>query len=83
MQDKMETKSFNNMAFNGKCISQVIRILVTSLNQNKMMELDFAWKQMVEQEFHNLKKKYSQDLKTLFRDIEARLPLSKYDLLTE
>lgn len=46
----LEVKVWNGLRFNGKIIGSLISNLVMSLNANQMLELDFAWKQMIENE---------------------------------
>lgn len=72
---KLEVKVWNGMKFTGKIVGSLISNLVESLNANQMLELDFAWKQMIENEFCQLNKLYILKLKSKFKDLETRLPL--------
>jgi len=64
------------MKFTGKIVGSLISNLVEALNANQMVELDFAWKQMIENEFVQLNKLYTSKLKNRFRELEPKLSLS-------
>lgn len=72
--DRLEVKMWNGMNFTGKIVGSLIANLVDSLNANQMLELDFAWKQMIENEFVQLNKVQNAKLKQKFRELELELP---------
>jgi hypothetical protein len=82
MADRLDVKMWNGMNFTGKIVGSLISNLMESLNNNQMLELDFAWKQMIENEFIQLLKVQNNKIKDKFRDLDTKLPLSAYDLLT-
>jgi len=69
------------MHFNGKIIGTLISNLIFSLNENKMVELDFAWKQMVESEFLELRKSFTKQLRGELNNIENLFPIDEYSFL--
>lgn len=76
MAERLEVKVWNGMNFTGKIVGSLISNLVESLNANQMLELDFAWKQMIENEFVQLLKVQNASLKKKFRDLENKLPMA-------
>jgi len=45
-----------------------------------MIELDFAWKQMIDQEFLVAKKNLINNIKQYVNNLESELPMSQYEL---
>lgn len=57
MIKNVAVKSYNGMRFSGKILATVVTHLVESINNDTMLELDFAWKQMLRHEFNTICKK--------------------------
>lgn len=83
LTSKLEVKVWNGMKFTGKIVGSLIFNLVESLNANQMLELDFAWKQMIENEFCQLNKLYIMKVKSKFKELESKLPLATYEISEE
>lgn len=79
LKSKLEVKVWNGMKFTGKIVGSLIFNFLEALNNNQMLELDFAWKQMIENEFVQLNKLHLMKLKSKFKDLDSKLPLATYD----
>lgn len=72
----VNVKSWKGTRFTGKIIALLVNNLVTSINNDSMLELDFAWMQMLKHEYNQLCNKYNAMVKEKIDAKRQNMPYS-------